>query len=231
MNAESSDPTGGGDLKEAFDIGYDPTSRAPVLGIEGGPITNLWPTDMPDFREPIEKYFSATRDLAHSIFQMLTTGLGVSTHYFDDKVDAPIATMRLIRYPSQAPAGELNCGIGEHCDYECVTILAQDSIGGLQVRSASGEWIDVTPMPNAFVVNIGEMLALWSGGQLKATPHRVINRAGKERFSIPTFFATNPAVSIVPMHSHGKDIKPIIAGEYLLKRLGEIYGVGKQEPQ
>jgi len=227
--AESSDPAARGDLKEAFDLGYDAPGRPPYPGIEGGAIRNLWP-DRPDgFREVVEAYFRAGRALAVEVFAMLALGMGLDPDWFADKVDRPVATMRLIHYPPQPPPSSTEVlGIGAHCDYECLTILAQDAVGGLQVRGLDGRWIDAPPIPGAFVVNVGEMLARWSGGRLIATEHRVINTSGRERVSVPLFFATNPDVVIAPIHIAGegdpeRTCAPIEAGRYLAGRLAEIY--------
>ena len=228
--SESSDPAARGDLKEAFDLGYDPPGRPPWPGIEGGAIRNLWP-DRPDgFREVVERYFAAGRVLAVEVFALLTYGLGVDEGWFAGKVDRPVATMRLLHYPPQPPPASTEVlGIGAHCDYECPTILAQDGVGGLQIRALDGGWIAAPPVPGAFVVNVGEMLARWSGGRLIATEHRVVNTSGHERYSIPLFFATNPDVVIAPIGTEAalgpaKGALPIEAGRYLVERLAQIYG-------
>ena len=67
-------------------------------------------------------------------------------------------------------------------------LLAQDDLGGLEIRNAAGDWIQATPIPGTFIVNVGDMLEGWTNGLFKATQHRVVN-TGKERFSLPLFFA------------------------------------------
>ena len=69
-----------------------------------------------------------------------------------------------------------------------LTILMQDSLGGLQVKSNKGDWIEAPPIPDTFIVNIGDMLELWTWGVLKATLHRVRNSSGKDRMSFPFFY-------------------------------------------
>jgi isopenicillin N synthase-like dioxygenase len=230
--AESSDPTAKADLKEGFDCGLVLQPVEPTgLALARMMAPNLWPGKLPSFRETVEQYFDSVWKLARIMFRMFALSFGVREDFFEDKIDRPIATLRLLHYPPQ-PVPELNgnLGIGAHCDYECFTILAQDEVGGLQVQNTAGEWIEAPPIPRTFVINIGEMLSRWTNGLFVATPHRVINITGRERYSIPFFFATNNETVIECLdsccgeHNRAK-YPPIAAGQYLAGRLQEIYGV------
>ncbi len=111
--------------------------------------------------------------------------------------------MKIARYPgveAERPAQ----GVGAHKDLGVLTLLSvEDGKAGLQVEK-DGEWIDVTPPSGAFVVNIGELLEIATGGYLKATLHRVVSPApGVERISIPYFHgpaldATIPTIDLPP---------------------------------
>ena len=92
-------------------------------------------------------------------------------------------------------------GSAPHTDFGCLTILAQDDVGGLQVQTPAGAWIDAPVIPGSFIVNVGDMLHRWSNGILRSTPHRVINRSGRERYSCPFFFDPNVATDIAPLPS------------------------------
>ena len=94
--------------------------------------------------------------------------------------------MTLLHYPSRKGADSI--GIHPHKDTDALTILAADPVGGLQIRPRNRErWIDVTPPEGTFVVNIGDLLEIWSGGYFTSTPHKVDNVSGAERYSFPYF--------------------------------------------
>jgi isopenicillin N synthase-like dioxygenase len=75
------------------------------------------------------------------------------------------------------------------------------AVGGLQVMTPAGAWIDAPPLPGSLVMNVGDMLHRWSNGRLLSTPHRVINRSGRERYSCPFFHDPNVAAEIAPLPS------------------------------
>ncbi len=232
MRAESSDPAAKGDLKEAFDFGLElPCNDLHNPAAERMRAPNLFPVGVPGFREAIERYFAAMTGLAKTLFRIFAAGFGLPAQFFDDKINQPIAQMRLLRYPPQEPPTNTDyLGIGAHSDYECFTILAQDGTGGLQVQNPAGEWIEAPPIEGAFVVNIGEMMTRWTNDIFASTPHRVINASGRERYSIPFFFATNYDTIISCLEScqssdRPSRYQPISAGDYLAHRLKDIYGV------
>ena len=138
-------------------------------------------------------YFDACSALAHSIHRAFARDLGLPLDFFVDKLDRPMATLRLLHYPA-TPPGEI--GAGEHTDYGNITLLATDDVGGLEVRTRSGDWIVAPPMPGAFVVNIGDCLMRWTNDVYVSTPHRVVNRSGRERYSIAFFFDPNPEARV-----------------------------------
>ncbi len=99
----------------------------------------------------------------------------------------PLTNMTLLHYPAQAPDSE-GFGIHPHKDTDALTILAPDPVGGLMLREKeSRTWLQIQAPPEALVVNIGDMLELWSGGRFVSTPHKVENRSGKARYSFPYF--------------------------------------------
>ena len=114
--------------------------------------------------------------------------------------------------------------------FGCLTILAQDEIGGLQVRTPEGRWVDAPPLPDAFIVNVGDMLHRMSNGRLKSTPHRVINRSGRERYSVPFFYDPHVSTTIAPLPGTGRPTyPPLNFVTFLRTELGAAYDHHKSE--
>ena len=118
----------------------------------------------------------------------IALSLGLDEDYFDKFMTDPFWVIRLIGYPP-LPVDHKGVSCGQHTDYGCLTILnTDDTQDALQVWSKQGEWITVSPMPGAFVINIGDMINNWTNDQYTATLHRVIHRGGNYRISIPFFY-------------------------------------------
>jgi polar amino acid transport system ATP-binding protein len=133
----------------------------------------------------------------------LALGLGLPERWFAEHGGTadPLLLLRLFNYPSRpVPAGSsAQWGVGEHTDYGLLTMLWQDDVGGLQVRTDGG-WIDAPPLPGSFVCNIGDMLDRMTGGRYRSLPHRVaINTSGRDRLSIPLFFDPDFAWRVAPV--------------------------------
>lgn len=150
---------------------------------------NQWPVSF-DMQPAVRGYLEGMHELGVTMLSALAEGLGIGRDYF-----APYFTprgdarLKLIRYKvPKDGTGKTGQGVGWHNDTGFLTFIMQDSIGGLQVE-INGETIDATPMQGAFVMNLGEMLQVATGGYLRATPHRVISPPpGTERHSIAYFF-------------------------------------------
>ena len=197
MKGESLDPTKPADLKEAFNIGLDLDPADPRV-IAGEPFrgVNLWP-DLSGWREAMLAYFDAAWAVGRRIHRYIALDLGLDEDFFEDKLDQPMATLRLLHYPPQPQAPEAGqIGAGEHSDYGDLTLLLTDGTGGLEVRTRDGDWIAAPHVPGAFVCNIGDCLMRWTNDVYVSTPHRVVNRGGRERYSVAFFLDPNPDVEI-----------------------------------
>jgi isopenicillin N synthase-like dioxygenase len=193
------------DRRDQVDIG--PELPAPAIG-PGEPDwlrlrgPNLWPPSLPAFRTVFTAWMAALEGVGRTVLSAVAEVLGQPAGHFDTTLEPhPEVRVKVIHYPappasirpdSRAQPDEPDDqGVGAHRDSGFLTFIHQDDVGGLQVE-LDGRFVDVAPVPGAFVLNLGEMLQLVSHGYLRATPHRVLSPpAGRERFSVAYFF--NPA--------------------------------------
>jgi isopenicillin N synthase-like dioxygenase len=230
-----------GDFKEGFDLSRDLACDHPdVLAGKAFYGPNVYPRSLPAFKEVVDEYYDAIWRVGRNLLRLFEMALELPSNYFDDKVDHPMAQLRLLRYPalgaSYASTAYLK-GAGEHTDYGCITLLAIDEVGGLQVRNSVGDWIDVPSKQGALVVNIGEIMQRWTDDRYVATVHRVSRTPGQtDRYSIPFFFDPNyDAViecvpSCMPMSGTPK-YSPIKAGDYLTMRFATAFKHRQPTPQ
>jgi isopenicillin N synthase-like dioxygenase len=215
--SEQVDPDANPDYKEVFDCGVelpkgDPFARLPVYA------PNQWPAAPAGFQDTIEGYFTQARAIALRLLAGISVAIGRDATFFDDKFAKPMALLRGNYYPERpAWAGDKDFGIAAHTDYGCLTLLATDGQPGLEVQLRDGSWVPVQADPGTFIINFGEMLEMWTGGQVRATPHRVIGGA-QERISIPLFFNPVFDTNVAP-----DGAPPLSAGEHLSKRYQETY--------
>lgn len=220
--SEQVDPDANPDYKEVFDCGVelpkdDPFARLPVYA------PNQWPDAPAEFQQTVEAYFTAARAISLDLLQGISAAIGADASFFADKFAKPMALLRGNYYPERPSwAGDKDFGIAAHTDYGCLTLLATDGQPGLEVQLHDGTWLPVQAAPGTFIINFGEMLEMWTadrpnGGQIRATPHRVVGGT-HERISIPLFFNPVFDTNVTP------DGAPkLSAGEHLSKRYQETY--------
>jgi isopenicillin N synthase-like dioxygenase len=221
---EALDPAQGADMKEAFNVGLDLEPDDPEL-LAGKPFRalNAWP-DLPGFKQTLLAYYDACASLGARLHRAFARDLGIATDHFADKFDRPMATLRLLHYPAAPNGAKARMGAGAHTDYGNLTLLATDDVGGLEVRTRAGQWVEAPAAPGAFVVNIGDCLMRWTNDVYVSTPHRVVSRSGRERYSIAFFFDPNPdaEVAVIPScvtQGERPRYEPILAADYLKFRL------------
>jgi len=160
-----------------------------------GAANNRWPEDLPGFRETTTAYYAALESLAQRMLPIYARALDLPADHFDALCDRPISSLRLTHYPSTRYAAD-EYGIAPHTDSTFITLLAQNKVPGLQIRTQAGEWIDAPVIPGTFVVNTGDVLHRWTNGRFLSTPHRAFSTSGVARYAIPYFFHPNPETSI-----------------------------------
>ncbi|KAJ5674198.1 hypothetical protein N7462_009637 [Penicillium macrosclerotiorum] len=221
------------DRKETFSMRYNPahdpriSDSGPFLANEAYAYGNdefLWEgtQHIPGFREITIEFWQRRLSLARKIIRIFALALDMPEDYFDAVTTHPGADGLYVHYPGSPESGAseatLDVGIGSHTDIQCITLLWQDNSGGLQVLSASDEWLDTLPIPNTLVVNIGDFLQRLSNNMFRSTVHRVYNRQTTSRYSMPFFFGFNPdsvckVVTTCIDEEHPALFEPISCGE------------------
>jgi isopenicillin N synthase-like dioxygenase len=229
FGGEALDPTRPADLKEAFNVGLELAPDDPEI-VAGRPFRgpNVWPP-LPGFRDTVLDYFHAAWDLGRALHRAIAVDLGLEPTWFESRLDRPLATLRLLRYPPAMPgAPDGAIGAGAHTDYGNLTLLLTEDAGGLEVRTRDGAWITPPSLPGALVVNIGDCLMRWTNDVYVSTPHRVVHRAPRERLSVAFFLDPNPdaVVEALPgCTGRGRPARypPVSGADYLAGRLDATY--------
>jgi isopenicillin N synthase-like dioxygenase len=219
-------------LSESLMLMHEVTADDPRYGqpLQG---PNQWPQELPEFRATIERYEVALRALARRITRLLAQALKLSENHFDAYFQQPTTWLRLLHYPPQPADDAAQFGAAPHTDYGFLTILAQDAIGGLEVRTRDGEWITATPMPETFVINVADMLSRWTNNRWTSTAHRVRNISEHHRYSIPYFWDMSMDAEISCLPTCASAANPpkyasVCFGDYVMERLNKNYGYRDQ---
>lgn len=216
------------DLKEGFFVGPEiPNDRETYESYQhpnNWPATSLIPEH--ELKEPVLEYRRQLCELSLVVMQILAQGLpGGRKDMFNAFCEDALAVVRLLHYPPQLDFADTSqLGAGAHTDFGAITLLLQDSSGGLQVRNqTSGEWIDVPPNAEAYVVNVGDMLDMWTKGLYKSNVHRVINKSGGDRYSVPFFFDGNLGFVIRPLDGSEVEGAGMTVREFMDERYARSY--------
>jgi isopenicillin N synthase-like dioxygenase len=237
------------DRKEGLYFGTELGPDHPLVRA-GTPLhgPNLFPQQPQGLRDAVLEYMDALTRLGHALMTGIALSLGLEEDYFATRYTAdPLVLFRIFNYPPGPPAaedGQPLWGVGEHTDYGVLTILKQDDAGGLQVKSRTGgevRWVEAPPIPGSFVCNIGDMLDRMTRGVYRSTPHRVLNRSGRDRLSLPFFFDPGWTAEIRPIDApalqgaatlddraerwDGQSVHAFSGtyGDYLLGKVGKVF--------
>jgi isopenicillin N synthase-like dioxygenase len=160
---------------------------------------NKWPAKPVDMSEIITEFWRACDAAGRHLLKLISQIMGVNETAFLSFFDDPLTNMTLLHYPSQ-PADKPKVGIHPHKDTDALTLLFPDQVGGLWLQPRGHkDWMEVVAPPDTMVVNIGDLLELWSGGYFVSTPHKVVNASGKERYSFPFFMVPRHDVVVEPL--------------------------------
>ncbi|WP_217996507.1 isopenicillin N synthase family dioxygenase [Piscicoccus intestinalis] len=197
------------DWREQIDVGIerpaiDVPADEPWYVLQG---PNLWPAALADDLPVVQAWQRDLSQVGIRPLRLWATALGQRPDVWDDAfADRPAPLLKIVRYPASGTDTDTGTGtdtqgqgVGGHKDAGVLTLLLPEpGTRGLQVEH-QGRWIDADPLPGAFIVNIGELLEVATGGLLKATEHRVLRPGDRERLSIPFFHAPGLSARFVPL--------------------------------
>ena len=202
------------DCREQLDIGVDRKAVAnpdPYFLALIGP--NQWPEEerIPGFRSTVNDYFARLSALSRQILRMMSLALELDEDYIEGVFgDSPSPYLKLIRYPQTDPGDQ---GVGVHKDSGFLTLLLQDGNAGLEAQANDNRWHRVDPMAGSLVVNTGELLQLITHNYFIATPHRVINRSGNERYSSAFFYSPDLLTRLDPLPLSSRFVEQAAASQ------------------
>jgi len=210
-------------------------ARTPLHG------RNLFP-EVSGLREAVLAYIEALTSVGHALMRGIAMSLELDESYFADRYTAdPLILFRIFNYPTRfVPEGtEVAWGVGEHTDYGLLTILRQDAVGGLEIKTREG-WMAAPPLERSFVCNLGDMLDRMTGGLYRSTAHRVaVNTSGRDRLSLTFFFDPNFEARVQPIPGVAPSMPPDDSasrwdhasvhafegtyGDYLLAKVSKVF--------
>lgn len=219
------------DYKESMEIGrdWDATWR------------NMWPGEraVPGFKQTMLDFFHTCHRLHFGVMRAIALGLNLNERFFDDKIDEQYHNLRLLSYPpikTSLLTQEGTARAGAHSDYGTLTLLFQDSVGGLEVQNPkTGQFQPAPPIPGTIVVNAGDLLARWSNDVLRSTLHRVVAPPAEKisdteamtpaRQSIAFFCNPNGGahISCLPNCGDKPKYEPVTTEQYIVGRLSATY--------
>ncbi|CAK8570890.1 unnamed protein product [Lathyrus sativus] len=200
------------DWKEVFDFTFEEPTLIPAsIDPHDKEVThwyNQWPQFPPDMRETFQEYAQHMKKLSIKIMELIAMSLGLHAERFNDFFKDETSWIRLNHYPP-CPNPDIVLGCGSHKDTGALTVLAQDEVSGLEVRRKSdGEWVLVKPLPNAYIINVGDLIQVWSNDAYESIEHRVVLNTEKPRLSYPFFLFPAHYTMVEPLKEFTNDENP-----------------------
>lgn len=233
------------DMKEVFDFGYKPCPELPDddPANETRDGLNRWPdaTLCPKFQSTMWEYYQECERVAFSLLDAVAEGLSVSSDCLTESfIGKHTSFLRLNYFPRHDPldtehqaSATGHLGIHHHSDAGALTVLLQDDVGGLQV-CLNNEWHPVDPVEGALVINIGDMVQVWSNDLYQAPLHRVLASQNRDRYSLPFFFNPSYDAMYAPLKALTNEesppnYRPIHWGEFRYQRQqGDFANYGQE---
>ncbi|MDV3129771.1 isopenicillin N synthase family oxygenase [Mycobacterium sp. 21AC1] len=194
-------------------------------------LANIWPAAPVGFKQVWQDYTAAMTELSRDLVRLFAMALDLEESFFDDKFDRHVSSLTAnYYYPQHEPPLPGQMRRGAHTDFGALTVLyTEHDRSGLQVRTKDLQWVDVPAVRDSFVINIGDLMALWTGGRWKSTMHQVVNpqrECTSSRLSIPFFFQPNHDAVVEPMGpgtNVGDETSTVVAGEWISAKMQMLF--------
>jgi isopenicillin N synthase-like dioxygenase len=219
------------DLKESFSLAADDPTGDPAVD-DVWFLPNAWPAEVPALRPVLTEYLARMRALSDELMSVCAVALGLPADHFEAYLRHPTFGFNLNWYPPLRRVGPPEPGqyrIGPHTDFGTVTVLDREpGLGGLQVYTADGEWVDAPFDPEAFTVNIGDLMARWTGDRWRSTRHRVLapqaEAPEEDLLSLVYFYEADhdAVIESLPSPIGETTYPPVVWSDYLRAKLAAI---------
>jgi isopenicillin N synthase-like dioxygenase len=220
------------DLKESFAVGPESPTGDPAVDAVWFP-PNVWPSEVPELQAAVRRYTDAVAAVSRDLLELCADALGLPRDALAALATNPTWTFNINRYPPLTEVGEPAPGqfrIGAHTDFGTVTVLDREpGAGGLQVDIDGAGWVDAPYDPAAFTVNIGDLLAHWTGLRWRSGRHRVLppqpDAPDEELISLVFFFELDHDALVTPLApplGRRADLEPVVSAPFLRERLDAI---------
>lgn len=232
-NAYASGAESPPDIKESITFGPVGADAVIIAGDGLNPCTNVYPPQAPDIEHLVTDYLEACRTLADRLLELCADAIGAAPDQFTRDCDDAPYTLLTTWYPPRRIVGEALPGqfrIGPHTDFGTITLLdRQPGVSGLQVQTADGGWVDAPYVPGSLTINIGDLMARWTGDRWTSNMHRSLSPAAsapdEELISLVFFFEANVDAVIEPLpepFGGGNAHAPVVALDYLRAKMAAI---------
>lgn len=228
--------SGSPDLHEAYHVGPDHRTGDAAFDETYYP-DNKWPEERPALQSTALEYTGHMTRVAHEVLEVLATVLGLPGDFFTARSRRATWTQNVNWYPSLRTVGGVREGqmrVGPHTDFGTLSLLdRQQGVGGLEVWNEEEGWFKPPFEEGTLVVNLGDLMNLWTDGRWRSLRHRVLapsNTAPDEELvSLVCFFETDPDTEVVPLAAPvggGQGMSPVVAGPYILEKVGVTVTLG-----
>ena len=205
------------DLKEFWHLGPEVDSSFDSRIRE-----NISVNELSNFNSHFNSLFNSLNDLGIKVLESIALVLDLQKNFFEEKVIKGNSILRLLHYPP-VETDENILRARAHADINLITLLVGAEEGGLEVQNKDGQWIPIKPNSKSIVCNIGDMMQLITDGNLKSTPHQVVEYSAndsKSRYSMPFFL--HPSPNVVLKSIYDQNDQGILSHDFLEDRIKAI---------